>query len=283
MQPQLVGTNVMCQGCQHSFVAQVTQPVATPAQPAKVAVGCPHCGQQFQAGQQLIGTQVTCPGCQQPFVAQPPPVTIGCPHCRQQFRGGPQLIGTQVACPGCQQPFTAQETTAMPVQQPVAPAAPAADPLFGDMPFDDGSLGGQGFPTPAPTTAAAPTAYQRQTVGQPVKKDTRAQGEFLRGIGGLVGGGVLCLVGIVASIHNYNVAKSGEMFTYYSGAIMVGIISAGYGVIALVRSTQMKTGMVSKSGEAGIDRLGRSITGAHLMLLIPLAIIVMLVLVFMFG
>lgn len=249
-QPQLVGTKVKCTSCQHLFVAQVVSPAAVAAQPSAVVVGCPHCGQRFRGGSQLIGTQVACPSCQQPFMARP------------------QVAPTAV-------------------QQPAAPAAPVTDPLFGAMPLDDGSLGGQGFPHQgSPAQASFPTSpvsYQQPVARKPAKKNSGVTGEFIRGVAGTVFGVVLCLVAIVGSIYSYTTAKDGGKYTIWSGGIVFGLIAAGYGVTAMIRAAQMKAGHVSKSGEAGIDRLGRSIKGWHLLLLIPLAMVVMLVLVFMLG
>ncbi len=63
-------------------------------------------------------------------------------------------------------------------------------------------------------------------------------------------GGAVAIVGVVASVASYNMAKVGETYTVYTGVIVVGAVYALKGLFGLAFPSGFKK--VSKSAEPAV-------------------------------
>jgi hypothetical protein len=93
--------------------------------------------------------------------------------------------------------------------------------------------------------------------GRPVSK--KARGELERAIGMLAGGIAMAVLGGVASLITYHFAKPGGYYLVFTGLIFGGFSTFGYGLLSLIRAWNYRTGQVSESGEAGVDRFVKNL------------------------
>lgn len=164
------------------------------------------------------------------------------------------LAGKRVKCPKC----------GTPIDLPLASAShdpldlvdltaleTAARPLQIERPA----------PTPKRTEEASVTAEKRHP-SKPAPRSAmsgKATPELQRGLAMLVGGPLMAVVGVVATVISYQSSASRGMYTVFHGAILGGLIMFGYGCMSLIRVRNYRTGRVSESGEAGIDRFTRNL------------------------
>lgn len=210
---------------------------------------CPHCSQTYDVTPQMLGMEVRCSSCQQAFNLPPAesagaasestdsnsPIEVACTHCDARFHAPPQLVGSQAQCPTCERPFIVEradtDITLAPAEDPFGSTDPFAaagssgvSPLAGGS--SGGGLGGSGL---------GGSGWSGSTGRDSSGSDK--SGLWI-GVAKILGGGLLGVFGVVATIASYDSAQEGESYTVYTGLVIAGVGVAFYGIRDIYVFTQ---------------------------------------------